>query len=347
VKNIVAKPVQPLSAIFCKSGVGWRFFKAYLKSMRLYYSFVTGIAGWIGVAYYEYLADLPSAIVEIVPSETKKLLILSLLFLSWGVNQIINDYLGLKEDRINAPQRPMVTGELQPVPALLLTGFLLIFTGGITWIYLEPFALFFLIGGVLLNILYEYAKGYGIWGNITFGLMIGMATLFGGYASGPTDVDLFTSNRQSVLFLVVLLNGLMTYYTYFKDYRGDRKAGKKTLIVSYGLRTSRVHAAVFAFIPTISLLILHKYELLTVELNQTFVILWLAVFCMHLITGILYYLYPTGKSSYSSLGINFQGCVCGQAALIGLFNQNLAIWLFVVSFILVGLLFKLHANHKG
>ena len=37
-----------------------KFAKAYIRSMRLYYSFVTGIAGWLGVAYYEYLAGDPA-----------------------------------------------------------------------------------------------------------------------------------------------------------------------------------------------------------------------------------------------------------------------------------------------
>ena len=99
-----------------------KFFKAYVKSMRLYYSFVTGIAGWIGVAYYEFLVKSASEhSIEIAPTPEKKLVILFLLFLSWGINQIINDYLGLKEDRINAPDRPMVTGELNPKWALLLS----------------------------------------------------------------------------------------------------------------------------------------------------------------------------------------------------------------------------------
>ena len=79
------------------------FIKAYIKSMRLYYSFITGIAGWVGVAYYEYLANLPAGArektIEIIPSEEKKIVILVLLFLSWGINQIINDFLGLKEDK--------------------------------------------------------------------------------------------------------------------------------------------------------------------------------------------------------------------------------------------------------
>ena len=85
---------------------------AYVKSMRLYYAFITGIAGWIGVSFYNFC--MPEQF-----DYARSGIILAMLFLSWGVNQIINDYLGLPEDRINAPNRPMVTGELYPLGALL------------------------------------------------------------------------------------------------------------------------------------------------------------------------------------------------------------------------------------
>lgn len=173
--------------------------------------------------------------VEILPPPEKKIIILLLLFLSWGINQIINDYLGLKEDRINAPHRPMVTGELNPMGALLLSVFLIVLSGIITWCYLEPIALLFLIAGTLLNIIYEYAKAHGILGNIVFGLMITMAPLFGGYAMGPTAHSVLAPYRISVLLLVWLINGLMTFYTYFKDYTGDKEAGKQTIVVKYGI----------------------------------------------------------------------------------------------------------------
>jgi geranylgeranylglycerol-phosphate geranylgeranyltransferase len=32
------------------------FLKAYIKSMRLYYSFVTGIAGWIGFLWLDVIS---------------------------------------------------------------------------------------------------------------------------------------------------------------------------------------------------------------------------------------------------------------------------------------------------
>ncbi|MDD3927632.1 MAG: ubiquinone biosynthesis protein UbiA, partial [bacterium] len=78
------------------------FLRAYVKSMRIYYAFVTGITGWVGVSLYHRL--MPDHV-----NYMRSAMILLVLFLCWGVNQIFNDYLGLQEDRINAPNRPMVT----------------------------------------------------------------------------------------------------------------------------------------------------------------------------------------------------------------------------------------------
>ncbi|MCK5076189.1 MAG: UbiA family prenyltransferase [Calditrichia bacterium] len=324
------------------------FIKLYIKSMRLYYSFVTGIAGWIGVAYYEHMAKGHiERTIEFIPLPEKKFVILILLFLSWGVNQIINDYLGLKEDRINAPERPMVTGELNPQWALSVSIFLLFITSLITYFYLEPFAIIFLFTGVLLNILYEYAKAYGILGNIVFGLMITQATLYGAYASGPTASTFVQSHRLSGLFLIWVINGLMTFYTYFKDYKGDKAAGKKTIIVKYGLRKSRVLAIVSAFLPTITFFVLKESNLLWIDINNTFIILGTLTVFLQIWTGVLYYLNPVGEKTYASLRTNFQACVCGQAAIVAFFNPELAIWLFIFSYIFVGFLFELHMNPKS
>ena len=145
-----------MSAPFKKNTSLVQFVRAYIKSMRLYYSFVTGIAGWIGVSYYQYISDpkyfnplsdfMPS--VEIPTPDIKKIVILVFLFLGWGINQIINDYLGRKEDRINAPERPMVTGELHPQIAMAVSISLLFITLIVTWFFLEPIAIIpLLLGG--------------------------------------------------------------------------------------------------------------------------------------------------------------------------------------------------------
>ncbi|EHQ89267.1 UbiA family prenyltransferase [Desulfosporosinus youngiae] len=323
------------------------FIKAYIKSMRLYYAFVTGIAGWIGMSFYEYIAESPFQTTELVPGTEKKAVILILLFLSWGINQIINDYLGLPEDRVNAPHRPMVTGELNPQKALILTGILLIITLMVTYFYLEPIALVPAILGILLNVLYEYAKGHGIFGNIIFGLMISTCTAFGFLAAGPTESPYFTYSRVSVLILVAVMNGLMTFYTYFKDYEGDKAAGKRTIIVRLGVEKSRYLAAVTSLLPAAFFLLIYLNNFIEARVDNSFLILAGLTLFLELRTGYLYFRNPRGERTYYSLVANFRACICGQATLIALFNTELAMLLFLVSYMFVGFLFDLHKDPKS
>jgi len=323
------------------------FIRNYIKSMRLYYAFVTGIAGWLGMAFYEHIAESQFRTVEVVPSVEKKAVILILLFLSWGINQIINDLLGLKEDRINAPHRPMVTGELEPQKALFVSLALMVISMVITWVYLEPIAIIPEILGILLNILYEYAKGHGILGNVVFGLMITMCTAIGFLAAGPTQTPYFTSSRLSILIMVWIMNGLMTFYTFFKDYTGDKATNKRTLVVIFGLSKSRIIAVASAFIPTIAFLIIYNGNFIMARVNNIFLILAVLTVFLQIWTGVLYYKNPVGERTYYSLATNFRACTCGQAALIALFNTELAMILFIVSYMFVGLLFDLHANSKA
>lgn len=333
----------------------FRFIKAYIKSMRLYYSFVTGIAGWIGVSFYQFVAfsEGPRGTsgiiktIEVPTPDEKKMVILIILFLAWGINQIINDYLGLKEDRINAPNRPMITGELTPKTALAVTISLLIMTFLITWVYLEPIAIIPLIAGVVLNVIYEYAKGYGIFGNIVFGLMISMCGLFGFLASGPMELYL-TKSRISALLFIAILNGLMTYYTYFKDFAGDMIAGKKTLIVKYGLEKNRYISITASLLPSILFLIGYfGFGSFEIKLNNTFIILGLLTVFLQIWTGYLYYKNPKGEMTYYSLVTNFRACTCGQATIIALFNPVLGMMLFLISYVFVGFLFNMHSNIKA
>ncbi|MCF8371382.1 MAG: UbiA family prenyltransferase [Bacteroidales bacterium] len=331
------------------------FLRAYIKSMRLYYSFITGIAGWIGVSYYQFVAtaegargtsDLVRSIEVPTPAE-KKLVILVMLFLAWGVNQIINDYLGRKEDMINAPDRPMVSGEMHPLKAVLLSFFLMTAMTFITWFYLEPVALIPLAIGALLNVVYEYAKGYGILGNIVFGLMIAMCGLFGFLASGPMEVY-FTKSRISALVLIAILNGLMTYYTYFKDYIGDKAAGKNTIVVKYGIERNKIIAIILAFLPSVLFIASYVgFQSFEIELNNTFIILGVLTIFLQVWTGVLFFKNPEGEMTYYSLVTNFRACTCGQATIIALFDPELGMILFLCSYVFVGFLFNMHTNIKA
>jgi len=320
----------------------WRFIRAYIKSMRLYYAFITGIAGWIGIAFYYYVMPLqfnwPRAVTIVV-----------LLFLGWGINQIVNDYFGLPEDRINAPHRPMVTGELNPKLALYLSMFL-IFGLIIFSYFLNPWSIIPVVLGVLLNVLYEYAKAWSLWGNIIFGLSISMCTIYGFLAAGPLPKIVFTSDRWCVIFLVALLNGLMTFYTYFKDYQGDLIAGKRTFVVKYGIDIARYAGMVGAFLPTLFFLIflylnwLPLYDIL--HLNE-FIFCGVITIFLQIWTAALFFKYPAGEQTYYSLATNIRACVAGQVTLIAIFNGILALYLLSASYVFIGFLFNQYKDARS
>ena len=313
--------------------------------MRLYYSFITGLAGWIGVVYYLKIAAIEGISYELPP--LKMVVILVFLFLAWGINQIVNDFLGMKEDKINAPDRPMVTGELNAKYALGLSFFIMLIISATTWFYLEPIAIIPLALGVLMNVLYEFAKGHGLIANIIFGIMISMCTMFGYMAIG--QVDSFTHPGLLILLTVVtIINGLMTFYTYFKDYRGDKLANKNTIVVKLGLHVSRILALVFSFLPTILFAVLYLiFRPEEMHLSKIFLFLAILYSILQIYTGYLYFRYPTGERTYFSLSVAFRAAACGMATLIALFYPVLSIMLFIVAYIFIEFLFSLHSNTKA
>lgn len=134
-----------------------KFVVAYVKTMRLYYSFITGIAGWIGVSFYFWLKEVRYATPITSDDYLRGIVVLVILFSSWGVNQIFNDWLGLPEDRVNAPHRPMVSGELN-VRWALTTSLTLMGIAAIVSYHLNPWSLIPLFAGFLLNFVYNYSK---------------------------------------------------------------------------------------------------------------------------------------------------------------------------------------------
>ena len=319
-----------------------RFARAYVKSMRLYYAFITGIAGWIGVSFYNF--SVPDRFDYLRSS-----LIVVMLFSSWGINQIVNDYLGLAEDRINAPNRPMVTGELNPKVAMIVSTVLILGVAVLSYL-LNPWAVLPLVIGVLLNVLYEYAKAWSLMGNIVFGLSIAMCTLYGYLATGPLLTPVFTSNRICAFVLVALLNSLMTYYTYFKDYVGDKAVGKRTFIVIHGLKTARYAGVIGAFLPTATFFFFTSMGWLPFEdilFQRDFIFCGVMTVFLQLWTAVLFFRTPVGERTYFNLATNIRACVAGQITLIAIFNGTLALYLFSASYVFIGFLFDQYGDARS
>ena len=314
----------------------------YIRSMRLYYAFITGISGWVGVAFYQFL--FPGAV-----PYWRAALILGLLFLSWGVNQIVNDFLGLKEDRINAPNRPLVTGALPVRPALAVTAVCIGATLAAAWL-LNPLSVIPAAAGVLLNLLYEYAKRHSLWGNLVFGLMIAMCPAFGFLAAGPAPEPLFTANRLSGLALIALLNAVMTYYTYFKDYEGDKKTGVLTFVARHGLSKARLAGLAFAFLFAVccaALVLGEALPLRDIIFREEFLFVCAVTVFLHIRTGWLFFKNPTGPRTYYNLVVNIQACTAGNCALLAIFNARLALYLLIVSYILIEWFFSMHGDAQS
>jgi len=316
-----------------------RFIRAYVKSMRLYYAFITGIAGWVGLSFYQFVE--PERV-----NHWRSGAILALLFLAWGINQIINDYLGVAEDRINAPHRPMVTGELHPTGALVLSVILLVNVVTVTF-FLNPWAIVPLVAGTLLNVLYERAKGWSLAGNVVFGISIAMCTAYGFLAAGPTPEQVFTTQRVTAFILVALLNGLMTYYTYFKDYHGDRLAGKRTFIVKYGIDVGRYAGILGAFLPTLAFcffLYIGWLPARDILFKEHFAFCGIMTLFLQAWTAVSFFRHPSGPRAYFGLVTNIRACVAGQVAIIAMFNGPLALYLLCGSYVFIGFLFDLYKD---
>ncbi|HLE11297.1 MAG: hypothetical protein A2504_03290 [Bdellovibrionales bacterium RIFOXYD12_FULL_39_22] len=319
------------------------FTKFYIKSMRLHFGFITGIAGWIGIAYYEYL--YPETQVDLA----KKIFFLIAIFLAYGVNQVVNDYFGMEEDRINAPNRPMVTGELSPKIALFTSFSIMIILGIVSW-FIAPLSVLPLIAGVLLNLLYEYAKSISLLGNVIFGMSMTVCPIYGFTIAGPVGPLTLSWQIIGLLALMVFITGRMTYFTYFKDYEGDKATGTKTFIVVHGLDTARKVGLIFSFIPgviVLSLLALGAIDLATFQDPTA------ALFCFSLTvltvlwTGILYYIKPSGEATYYNLRINIQACVLSLITILSIIDGTLALYLLSASYILIDMIFGLHGDAKA
>jgi len=294
--------------------------------MRPYTLFITGFAGLLGML-----------IVNSYVSLYQKIFVLFLLFLSYGINQIVNDLLGLKEDKINAPRRPSVTGELNRTKAIYLTAFIFIF-GAILSYYFNPYALIIYLIGYSANFLYEYLKGIPILGNIWFGAMISLATMYGALAiTNLTILEAFSnSNLVYLSFLILLSSSTLCHFTYFKDYLGDKATNKKTLIVLLSPEKSKLVSYIFSIIPFALLLIIFFFGLWKLEFNNVFLFLIILTFIVSQLT--FYFCFFNHKKKLV-LELNFLTGVLFEISLVALILPYVAIFAYFLSALFIHIIF--------
>ncbi|NYZ76105.1 UbiA family prenyltransferase [Candidatus Micrarchaeota archaeon] len=196
------------------------------KLVRLEHSFMLAVAVAVGEAIA--LHAIPQY----------NLLLLSILppMLVSAASFAINDYFDLKSDRINKRMdRPLVSGEITPRNALLLS--LLLFVLGIAISTLINFNCFLItLAFAIFAYLYSFKfKDIAVVGNVYIALTMAVPFVYGALAvsiEAPSPVLLLSS----IAFVSGLAREIMGTA---RDVRGDRKGrGSKTLPMLIGVRNS-------------------------------------------------------------------------------------------------------------
>ena len=209
-----------------------RFLYYYLRSMRLYYGFVTATTVLAGLclAHGTYNELKLSWTLTDLPWTLRDAAFLAMGFFAWGFNQIFSDWCDRKEDAINAPHRPMVTGALKPLPAFAVSaaGLAVIAVAGYL---MSPWTLAFLALGGVLNIAYSLLKRVPVLNCLVYACAISCCALFAiaGMAKRCPTLDEF----GFVAAWIMPVHFLMCHNSYYKDVKGDRAAGVRTLQTSY------------------------------------------------------------------------------------------------------------------
>ncbi len=155
----------------------------------------------------------------------------------------INDYFDLETDKINQPNRPLVTGDVKPQTALFLA--IILFIIGTVLAFILPFTATFIAVAIALPMMIFYSiwfKGMPLAGNFIISLILGLTFLFAGAA---------LQNLEAMIIPALLAFGLTIVRELVKDISdvvGDQKAKLKTFPIVVGVKKAWVLVSVFAIL---------------------------------------------------------------------------------------------------
>ncbi|MBQ2624431.1 MAG: UbiA family prenyltransferase [Kiritimatiellae bacterium] len=247
-----------------------KFLYYYLRSMRLYYGFVTATTVLAGLYQWHRFGSGTDSALHSAGWTLRDAALLAMGFFAWGFNQIFSDWCDRKEDAINAPHRPMVTGALKPLPAFAVSaaGLAVIAVAGFL---MSPWTLVFLALGGALNIAYSLLKRVPVLNCLVYACAISCCALFAiaGMAKRCPTLDEF----GFVAVWIVPVHFLMCHNSYYKDVKGDRAAGVRTLQTSYHKYVAELVSIAFVGLAIFAAGIMHGEG----PLKKALVILILAI----------------------------------------------------------------------
>lgn len=155
----------------------------------------------------------------------------------------INDYFDLETDRINRPNRPLVTGDVKPQTALFLA--IILFIIGTILAFTLPFTATFIAVAIVLPLMIFYSiwfKGMPLAGNFIISFILGLTFLFAGAA---------LQDLETMIIPALLAFGLTIVRELVKDIsdvEGDRRTKLKTFPIKVGVKKAWTLVAVFAIL---------------------------------------------------------------------------------------------------
>lgn len=204
------------------------FIKSYVIHMRPYLLFVSGIAGYAGMAFS---FSLP------VSESIRLVICLIAFYLGYGFGQALTDCFQIDTDSISSPYRPLVRGIVRKNHVMIISIIGLIAIGA-PLIYFNIYNLPIFILSSLGLLTYTFFKK-----NVTllgpfWNSWIVMLLPIAGYLSSSSSLSL-SDVFSNTLLLVLALMTFASYANfvligYLKDITADKETGYKTFPVQYG-----------------------------------------------------------------------------------------------------------------
>jgi geranylgeranylglycerol-phosphate geranylgeranyltransferase len=204
--------------------------------------------------------------------------------------------------------------------------------GAIATYFLNSYALILYFLAYFMNIIYEKLKEVPFLGNIWFGFMIALAPLYGALAS--TNLSLLNilhySNLIYLAILVAASASALCYYTYFKDYEGDKKVGKKTIIVALGPQRAKYLNFPISILPFLLTWTFIRFGFLDFKVNYIFLsLVFIALsFCLYS----AFFSFKNLDQDKKILELNFECTPLFLCSLIALLDPIMGLLLFIFSF---------------
>jgi len=156
---------------------------------------------------------------------------------------IINDFFDQATDKINRPKRPLITGDVKPLTALILS--IILFILSTILAFTLPTSATFIAVVIALPLMIFYSiwfKGMPLVGNFIIALILGLTFLFAGAA---------LNDMKTMLIPAFLAFGLTVVRELVKDISdidGDRKAMLNTFPIVVGVKNAWILVGVFAML---------------------------------------------------------------------------------------------------